>query len=155
MYRDLRLNCMSGLRFSIRELLLVTLVAALLLGWGLQTYLRRWPTAQERALMQERLEALRKVVEFQQQMVRSGVASDNHKALRDAQDEALAAELELCTTKSERLKVLEKNLAAHRQYEKVVSARYDRGSNTAAMKFQATAGRLKAEIALERAKAGR
>jgi outer membrane protein TolC len=145
---------MSGLRFSIRELLLVTLVVAILLGWGAQTYLRKWPTARERALMQERLEALKKVVEVQEQMRSMGI-SDNFKSLCDAQDEALAAELELCTTKSERLEALEKNLAAHQLYEKVAFERHDKGAGTAADMLSAKAGRLKAEIALERTKAGR
>lgn len=145
---------MSGLRFSIRELLLVTLVVAILLGWGAQTYLRTWPTARERALMQERLEALKKVVEAEENLRSQGLA-DNHKALCDAHDEALAAELELCTTKSERLKALEKNLAAHQQYEKISFERFDKGSGVAADMLSAKAGRLKAEIALERAKAGR
>jgi len=85
---------MSGLRFSIREILLLTLIVALLLTWGMQTYLRRWPTARERALMQERLEALKGEVEMQEQMMAKGVIG-NSKSLRDAQVEALAAELEL------------------------------------------------------------
>ena len=147
---------MSSLRFSIREVLLVTLIVALLLTWGAQTYLRQWPTAKEGALMQERLEALKKVVEVQEQMRSMGVGiSDNLQALSDAQDELLAAELELCTTRQERIAALEKNLAAHQQQEKITFARYDKGSSTAAEMLTAKAGRLKAEIALERAKAGR
>ena len=145
---------MSGLRFSIREILLVTLVVALLLGWGAQTYLRKWPTAKERALMQERLEALKQVVEVEERMRSEGLA-DNLKALSDAQDEALAAQLELCTTKSERLEALDKNLAAHQLYEKIAFERYDKGAGTAGDMFDAKASRLKAEIALERVKAVR
>ena len=104
--------------------------------------------------MQERLEALKKVVEAQEKMRAVG-ASDNLKALCDAQDEALAAELELCTTYSERLKALGKNLAAHQQYEKIAFERFDKGAGTADAMFDAKACRLKAEIALERANAGR
>lgn len=145
---------MSGLRFSIRELLLVTLVAALLLGWGLQTYLRTWPTAKERALMQERLETLKDEVELQEQMMATGII-DNSKALRDAQVEALAAELELCTTSSERIEVLKRNLEAQQKYEKIAAQRYKVGAGTHVELLGAKAERLQAEIALERAKAGR
>ena len=65
------------LSVSIREIFLVTLIVAMLVAWGAQTYLRRWPTAKERALIQERLEALQKVVEYQQQMRTSGLGSSD------------------------------------------------------------------------------
>lgn len=147
---------MKWLRFSIREILLGTLIVALLVGWGAQTYSRKWPTAREKALMQERLEALRSVVEVHEQMRSMGVgAPDNLQALSDAQDELLAADLELCTSHKERLAALEKNLAAHQQHEKIAFARFDKGAGTSAEMHTAKAGRLKAELALERAKAGR
>jgi outer membrane protein TolC len=142
------------LSFSIREIMLVTLIVALFVGWGGQTYLRQWPTAKEKALMQERLEALRKVVDYQQQMRSMGVGSD-FQSLCDAEDALLAAELELCTTTKERISSLEKNLAAHQSDEKIAVARHRTGAATDAELFTAKAGRLKAEIALERAKAGR
>ena len=145
---------MSGLRFSIREILLLTLIVALLLTWGLQTYLRTWPTAQEKTLMQQRLEALKEAVELQEQMMQMGIAPDS-KALRDAQVEALAAELELCSTRSERIGVLKRNLEALQKYEKLALARFKTGSSPANETLRAKADRLKAEIALERAKAGR
>ena len=145
---------MSGLRFSIREIFLVTLIVALLLTWGAQTYLRQWPTAREKALMQERLQALKEEVEMQEQMMATGVV-DSSKALRDAQVEALAAELELCTTRSERIDVLKRNLDAQRKYEELAMARFKTGSYPANEMLRAKADRLKAEIALERVKAGR
>ena len=145
---------MSGLRFSIREILLLTLIVALLLTWGMQTYLRQWPTAKERALMQERLEALKEAVELQEQMMQMGIPPDS-KALRDAQVEALAAELELCASLSERIDVLSQNLAAQQNYENLATARFDAGAGTNGDVLAAKADRLKAEIALERAKAGR
>jgi hypothetical protein len=145
---------MSGLRFSIREILLLTLIVALLLTWGMQTYLRQWPTAREKALMQERLEARKGEVDMQEQMMATGM-TDSSKSLRDAQLEALAAELELCTTRSERIEVLKRNLAVQQKYEKLATARYQAAAGTMGDVLAAKADRLKAEIDLERAKAGR
>ena len=145
---------MSGLRFSIREILLVTLVVALLLGWGAQTYLRTWPTAREKTLMQERLETLKGEVEMQEKMMATGIIG-NSKSLRDAQVEALAAELELCSTRGERIEVLQRSLAAQQEYEKLTKARFESGAYPANEMLSAKADRLTAEIALERAKAGR
>ena len=145
---------MSGLRFSIREILLLTLIVALLLTWGMQTYLRQWPTAREKALMQERLESLKEEVAMQEQMMATGVIG-NSKSLRDAQVEALAAELELCATRSERIEVLKRNLEVQQKYEKLAIARYEAAAGTKGDVLAAKADRLKAEIDLERAKAGR
>lgn len=138
---------MSGLRFSIREILLLTLIVALLLTWGMQTYLRQWPTAREKALMQERLESLKEEVAMQEQMMATGII-DSSKALRDAQVEALAAELELCSTRSERIDVLKRNLEAQQKYEKLALARFKTGSYPANEMLRAKANRLKGEIAL-------
>lgn len=144
---------MSGLRFSIREILLVTLVVALLLGWGAQTYLRTWPTARERALMQERLEALKEVTKALKNS--HGFPGDGGKAVRDAECEALAAELELCTSRSQRFAVLERILETQRLYERNSIYRFDKGSGSWDELLRAKADRMKAEIAIERAKAGR
>ena len=144
---------MSGLRFSIRELMLVTLVVALILGWGVQTYLRTWPTARERALMQEKLDALQEVVNARKQL--HGVFWDGGKSLRDAECAALATELDLCTSASQRLAVLEKVLTTQQLYEKNATYRYNKGSGTWDELLNAKADRLTAEIALEKAKAGR
>ena len=144
---------MSGLRFSIRELMLVTLVVALILGWGVQTYLRAWPTARERALMQEKLDALKEVVNTRKHL--HGVFWDGGKSLRDAECAALAMELDLCTSASQRLAVLERVLTTQQLYEKNATYRYDKGSGTWDELLSAKADRLTAEIALERAKAGR
>ena len=147
---------MSGLRFSIREIFLVTLVVALLVGWGAQTYLRKWPTARERSLMEQRLEALREVVNMRKAMMEQGIGgSGNAKAYRDAQGEALAAELELCESQSERIKVLQRYVEVMQQSEKLTAQRYKTGADTDDEMLSAKAERLKAEIALERAKAGR
>src|SRR5262245_56703547 len=100
---------MSGLRFSIREILLVTIIVAILLGWGAKSDLRKWPTAREKSLMQERLEALREVVELQKVRMSQGVGGDS-QAMHDAQAAAVAAELELCESQGERLEVLEQYL---------------------------------------------
>jgi len=144
---------MTGFRFSIREILLVTLIVALLVGWGAQTWLRQWPTAKERALMEKRLEALNAVVEIKKMRVTQGIGEA--KDLRDAQADALALELQLYTSKSERLKVLERNLAAQQQFEAIADARFNTGAGTQDDMLKAQADRLQAEIALERAKAGR
>lgn len=144
---------MYGFRFSTREIFLVTLVVALIFGWGSQSYIRSWPSSHERALMQKRLEALKQVVQAHQNpRVSIGVGP---KVVRDAQCEVLAAELELCTTTSERLKVLEKLLEVQQLYEQKEAARYEQGSATRYEIFGAKADRLKVEIAIERAKAGR
>ena len=145
---------MSWLRFSIREIFLVTLIVALLLMWGFQTYSRQWPTAREKGLMQERLEALKGEVEMEERMMTMGM-TDNFKSLRDVQIEALTAELELCTTRSERTEVLKRNVEVQQKYEKLATARYKAAAGTKSDVLAAKADRLKAEIALERAKAGR
>lgn len=144
---------MPGFRFSVRELFLLTLVAGLVFGWGSQSYICSRPSSHERALMLKRLEALQEVVQAHQNpRVTDGAGT---KALRDAQYEVLAAELELCTTTSERLKVLERLLEVQQLYEQEESARYEKGSATGYEFLSAKADRLKVEIAMERAKAGR
>jgi hypothetical protein len=147
---------MTGLRFSIREILLVTLIVALLVGWGAQTYLRKWPTARERSLMEQRLEALREIVNMRKALMEQGIGGSDHaKAYRNAQGEALAAELELCESQGDRIKVLQRFVDATQQYEKLSAQRYKVGADTHDEMLSAKAERLKAEIALERAKAGR
>ena len=79
----------------------------------------------------------------------------NSKSLRDAQLEALTAELELCTRTSERVEILKRNLEVQQKYEKLAVALFESGSSPANEILRAKADRLKAEIALERAKAGR
>lgn len=145
---------MSGLRFSIREILLVTLVVALLLGWGAQTYLRTWPTARERALMQERLEALQEIVRDDRGSFGEGTGFD-FKAFRDAEIVALAAEIELEESHSKRLKLHERIVEATQRYETMAAKRYEVGTGTHRDLMDAKAERLKAEIGLERAKVGR
>ena len=147
---------MSSLRFSIREILLVTLVVALLVGWGAQTYLRKWPTARERSLMEQRSEAMREVVNMRKALMEQGIGgSGNAKAYRDAQGEALAAELELCESQGERIKVLQRYMDIMQQIEKLTAQRYKTGADTHDEMLSAKAERLKAEVALERAEAGR
>lgn len=144
---------MSGFRFSVRELFLLTLVAALVFGWGSQSYIRSRPSSHERALMQERLQALKQAADSYQSP-RVGVVF-GPKAVRDARCEVLAAELELCTTTQDRLKILEKLLEVQQLYEQEEAARYEKGAGTAHEFLSAKADRLKVEIALERAKTGR
>ena len=145
---------MSGLRFSIRELLLVTLVVALILGWGVQTYLRTWPTASERALMQEKLESLREIV-TEHNIGIGESSSPDHKAFRDAEIAALAAEIELEESNSQRIRLHQRIVEATQRYEKIAAQRYEVGSGTHTELLSAKADRLTAEIALEKAKAGR
>lgn len=145
---------MSWLRFSLREIFLVTLVVALLLAWGTQAYLRQWPTAKERALMQQRLERLQRIVSEQEAIFGEGTKFD-HKALRDAELEALVAEIELAEGHSQRVKLHERIVEATRRYETIAAHRYEVGSGTHQELLGAETERLKAEIDLERAKAGR
>lgn len=144
---------MTSFRFSIREIFLVTLVAALVFGWGTQSYIRSWPSSHEKALMQERLEALQEVARARRNS--HAMAGDGGKSARDAECDALAAELELCATSHLRQIVLEKILAIQQQHEKNMEARLEKGSGTYWEWGNAKAERLKAEIALEREKAGR
>ncbi|MCE9524693.1 MAG: hypothetical protein K8R36_01405 [Planctomycetales bacterium] len=144
---------MTSFRFSIREIFLVTLVAALVFGWGTQSYIRSWPSSHEKALMQERLEALQEVARARRNS--HAMPGDGGKAARDAECDALAAELELCATSHQRQIVLEKMFAIQQQYERNQEVRYDKGSGTAYELGTAKADRLKVEILLERAKAGR
>ena len=141
------------MRCSIRDLFLVTLIVALLLTWGMQTYLRQWPTAREKALMQEKLDALKEVVKTRK--LSHSFPGDGGKSLRDAECAALAMELDLCTSASQRLAVLERVLTTQQLYEENATYRYDKGSGTWDELLNAKADRLTAEIALERAKAGR
>ena len=145
---------MTSFRFSIREIFLVTLIVALLLAWGVQTYQRSWPPVRERALMQERLEALKGIVSEQKAMFGEGAGFD-HRAFRDAEIEALTAEVELDKVYSQRIKLHERIVEATRRYETIAAKRYEVGSGTHQELLGAQAERLKAEIDLERAKAGR
>ena len=144
---------MTGFRFSVRELFLITLVAALVFGWGTQSYIRSWPSSHERALMQERLEALKEIVSEQKATFGEG-AGFNHRALRDAEIEALAAEIPLAEGHSQRIKLHEQIVEATRRYETIATERYEVGSGTHQELLGAEAERLKAEIAVERAKRG-
>jgi hypothetical protein len=145
---------MTSFRFSIREIFLVTLVAALVFGWGTQSYIRSWPSSHEKALMQERLEALQEIVREQRAILGEGTGLD-FKAFRDAEMEALAAEIELEQSHSQRLTLHEQIVEATQRYETMAAERYEAGTGTHRDLMDAKAERLKAEIALERAKAGR
>jgi outer membrane protein TolC len=65
----------------------------------------------------------------------------------------LDAELEQCESDKERIKVLEKIVALAKESEKSAAQRYKTGAATQSDALMATAARLEAEIALERAKA--
>ncbi|MFN0017099.1 MAG: hypothetical protein ACKVP0_02500 [Pirellulaceae bacterium] len=145
---------MTSFRFSIREIFLVTLVAALVFGWGTQSYIRSWPSSHEKALMQGRLEALQEIVRNDRGSLGESSRFD-FKAFRDAEVNALAAEIELEESHSQRLKLHEQIVEATQRYETMAAKHYEVGSGTHRELQDAKAERLKAEIALEREKAGR
>ncbi|MCI0456146.1 MAG: efflux RND transporter periplasmic adaptor subunit [Gemmataceae bacterium] len=112
------------------------------------------PEAQDsrlKALLKERLATLRALAEQTTKDYQTGRASFDrvHQAMRAL----LHAELELCDSDKERIAVLERIVAQAKEYEKRADQRYKSGAVSISDALMAVAGRLEAEIALERAKA--
>ncbi|MBI2806274.1 MAG: hypothetical protein HYX68_14945 [Planctomycetes bacterium] len=101
-------------------------------------------------LLKERLEVLKDVVKATKAAYLGGKVS--FVELAQANARLNAAELELCTTDKERLAVLEAAVAIAKEYETAAVRQFKAGQATHASALYATANRLEAEIALERAK---
>ena len=101
-------------------------------------------------LLKERLAVLRELSDQTAKEYETGRVSFDrvHQARRAVMD----AELELCESGKERLAILEKIAAQARESEKTAEQRYETGNAPRSDVLAATAGRLEAEIALERAK---
>jgi Cu(I)/Ag(I) efflux system membrane fusion protein len=101
-------------------------------------------------LLKERLATLRQLAQVATAEYQAGRVSYDrlHQALRAV----LHAELDMCESDKERIKVLEQVVALAKDYEKSAVQRYKTGAATQSDALMAKAGRLEAEIALGRAK---
>ena len=102
-------------------------------------------------LLKERLATVKKLAEITQAAYQQGRATIAEVTQANAL--LLKAELELCQSNKERLAVHERALALAKDYEKAATQLYKTGRATQASMLAATANRLEAEIAYERAKA--
>jgi outer membrane protein TolC len=101
-------------------------------------------------LLKERLATLRKLVHaVTADYVKGQVSFDR---VQQATRALLDAELEQCESDKERIKVLEKIVTLAKESEKSAEQRYKTGNAAQSDVLMATAARLEAEIALERAK---
>jgi hypothetical protein len=103
-------------------------------------------------LQKERLATLQQLVTVTKTAYLQGTATFAEVAQASAQ--LLKADLELCESDQERLAAHEKALMLAKHYERIATQRYKAGQGTQASTLSATANRLEAEIALERARAG-
>jgi RNA polymerase sigma factor (sigma-70 family) len=103
-----------------------------------------------RALLRERLEALRKGADRVKQLHKDNAASQG--AVREANLRVYKAELDLCDTTAERVAVLEKIAKVYKETEDQFSQLQKRGGASEDEVREATISRLEAEIALEREK---
>jgi hypothetical protein len=101
-------------------------------------------------LLKERLATLRELAKQTTADYQTGKVSFDrvHQAMRAV----LNAELELCESDKERITALESIVAHAKEYEKFAAQRYRNGAAPASDVLMARAGRLEAEIALERVK---
>ena len=106
-----------------------------------------------RELLKERLATLRALAEMMNQASRQGELSAE-KVYRAAQM-VHQAELDLCDNDKERIAVLEKIVKAAKDYEDRTAEHAKAQVVPQSAILKAKVGRLEAEIALERAKAGK
>lgn len=106
--------------------------------------------AKIKQLLQERLATLKEVVKVATQDYQAGKVSFDR--VSKATNDLLNAELELCQTDKERIAVFEKLVATAKDNETSAKARFKAGVALQSDVLLATASRLDAEIALERAK---
>jgi hypothetical protein len=104
-----------------------------------------------RALLQERLEALRKGADRVKRLHKDNAAGQG--VVREANLRVYKAELDLCDTTAERVAVLEKIAKVYKETEDHFSQLQKRGEASQDVVREATISRLEAEIALEREKA--
>jgi outer membrane protein TolC len=101
-------------------------------------------------LLQERLALLTKLANQTTADYKAGKASFDR--VHQAQLRMANARLELCESDNQRIAVLEEIVTMARGYEKTADALYSAGKVSISDRLLATAARLDAEIALERAK---
>ncbi|MCA9210094.1 MAG: hypothetical protein KDA55_17170 [Planctomycetales bacterium] len=97
------------------------------------------------ALLEERRDILRLRLQAVDAMYRNGKVAIER--VISANDDLLEAELELCTTRRERVDVRRKQLDNLRALEEMVSEKYASGIDSKDNKLLATAARIGAEIA--------
>ena len=102
-------------------------------------------------LLRDRLATLRQFATAVEQDYRAGKASIAE--VNDAQTRLLKAELELCESDEDRLPVYERAANLATDYKKIAEQLFRAGEAPHAAVLAAKAGRLDAEIALERARA--
>ena len=135
--------------------LLVLLVAAISVPSFRQPILQaddevRKPSAEVRALRQERLDVLRKIVELNMETYRQG-EQDFH-AVVNSQMTMMEAELQLAVDQQTRIKVLEatRELSKHMLEMAVERARAGQGRQVDVLKAQALQLQIKATLLHER-----
>ena len=101
-------------------------------------------------LLKERLAVLQEVARMAAEEYKTGKSSFDrvHRARMAVVD----ARVELCESDKERIAILEEAVVLARDNEKVATQRYQAGQAPASDPLMAQAGRLDAEIALERVK---
>jgi outer membrane protein TolC len=127
------------------------LLALLLFSGGAEAPAQEKDDAKVKALLKERLATLRTLVEQTTKEYTEGRASFDR--VHQATTALLHAELELGDSDKARIAVLEKLVAQAKKNEEVAATRYKSGVAPASDALLAAAGRLEAEIALERARA--
>jgi outer membrane protein TolC len=99
---------------------------------------------QKRDVLKERLDGVQQLLEL------GGIREDR---VLIARTDVLRAELELATSRAERIAVLDSQLKTRQEIEKLLSRRYKDGTDNLDAKLLATADRLEAKISLLREKA--
>jgi RNA polymerase sigma factor (sigma-70 family) len=106
-----------------------------------------------RALLEERLDSLRKMAAQVKQLHKANAASQG--TVREANLRVYQAELDLCDTTGERIAVLEKIARLYKEAEDHVSELQKQSAASQGEVLEARIKRLEAEIAVEREKAKR
>ncbi|TWT65697.1 TolC family protein [Crateriforma conspicua] len=101
-----------------------------------------------RKLLTERRDTYKSLVEIVNESYLVGRAE--HRQLIQVQNDLLQAELDLATTRSERLKIHQQLVDNLQAYEKLLEARFANGTTQQTDVLSTKADRLKAEVALRR-----
>ncbi|WP_413432739.1 hypothetical protein [Crateriforma spongiae] len=101
-----------------------------------------------RKLLTERRDTFKSLVEIVNESYLVGRAE--HRQLIQVQNDLLQAELDLATTRSERLKLYQQLVDNLQAYEKLLEARFANGTTQQTDVLSTKADRLKAEVALRR-----
>lgn len=111
------------------------------------------PEAQDtklKELLKERIVIVRELTNVTNAEYQAGKVP--FERVHQATQRQLHAQLEMCASEKDRITVLEEALALAKEYEKNALQRYKTGGAPQSDPLMATAARLEAEIALERAK---